>query len=183
MQHLRPEDLIDLADGTRADSDVPHLASCDVCRRRARGTARHDRDGRGCRCRRPRRFSGTTSRRVSQAVEVERAAAAGNAWRRVWSWPRADSWIGRGRLRGHPALMMNAPARLPRFPRRPKRCGRRSRRCRPRSGSICLATRSTIRTMPHHAGCGSHGRSRVDAAADAGLTAPGSGARSHSEHG
>jgi hypothetical protein len=32
MQHLRPEDLIDLAEGTRAERDVPHLASCEVCR-------------------------------------------------------------------------------------------------------------------------------------------------------
>ncbi len=31
--HLSPEELIDFAEGTRADSAVPHLASCEPCRR------------------------------------------------------------------------------------------------------------------------------------------------------
>ena len=30
--HLTPEELIDLAEGTRAESAAPHLASCEVCR-------------------------------------------------------------------------------------------------------------------------------------------------------
>jgi hypothetical protein len=30
--HLTPEELIDLAEGTRGDAAVPHLQSCEVCR-------------------------------------------------------------------------------------------------------------------------------------------------------
>jgi len=30
--HLRPDELIDLAEGTRAESTAPHLAECAVCR-------------------------------------------------------------------------------------------------------------------------------------------------------
>ena len=30
--HLTPEELIDLADGTRAEAAVPHLRACEVCR-------------------------------------------------------------------------------------------------------------------------------------------------------
>ena len=89
MQHLRPEDLIDLADGTRADSDVPHLASCDVCRAeladlRATIAMAADVDVPAP----SPLFWDHFSARVSQAVEVERATAAGNAWWRVWSSPR-----------------------------------------------------------------------------------------------
>ena len=32
MQHLKKEELIDLAEGTRPESAVPHLASCEFCR-------------------------------------------------------------------------------------------------------------------------------------------------------
>src|SRR5262245_48037892 len=31
--HLRAEELVDLAEGTRAEASAPHLASCDRCRR------------------------------------------------------------------------------------------------------------------------------------------------------
>jgi hypothetical protein len=31
--HLTPDELIDLAEGTRAESAAPHLRTCDVCRR------------------------------------------------------------------------------------------------------------------------------------------------------
>src|SRR5438132_12929430 len=30
--HLTPDDLVDLADGTRPESSAPHLASCATCR-------------------------------------------------------------------------------------------------------------------------------------------------------
>ena len=30
--HLRPDELVDLAEGTRAESAAPHLAECAVCR-------------------------------------------------------------------------------------------------------------------------------------------------------
>jgi hypothetical protein len=30
--HLRPDELVDLAEGTRTESSAPHLAACEVCR-------------------------------------------------------------------------------------------------------------------------------------------------------
>ena len=30
--HLQPDELVDVAEGTRPESSVPHLASCEVCR-------------------------------------------------------------------------------------------------------------------------------------------------------
>src|ERR1043166_5207100 len=31
--HLTPDELVDLADGTRRPASVPHLSKCDMCRR------------------------------------------------------------------------------------------------------------------------------------------------------
>src|SRR5579872_5303464 len=33
MRHLTSVELVDLAEGTRAESSAPHLAACEVCRR------------------------------------------------------------------------------------------------------------------------------------------------------
>ena len=33
MTHLRPEQLLDVADGTRPGEEVPHLQSCAICAR------------------------------------------------------------------------------------------------------------------------------------------------------
>jgi hypothetical protein len=33
MRHLTPDELIDVAEGTRPDSSVPHIVACDRCRR------------------------------------------------------------------------------------------------------------------------------------------------------
>jgi hypothetical protein len=33
MRHLKADDLLDLAEGTRPESSAPHLASCESCRR------------------------------------------------------------------------------------------------------------------------------------------------------
>jgi hypothetical protein len=32
MRHLKPAELLDLADGTRGDASAPHLETCDACR-------------------------------------------------------------------------------------------------------------------------------------------------------
>lgn len=118
MQHLRPEDLIDLADGTRADADVPHLASCEVCRAelaelRATIAMAADVDVPAP----SPLFWDHFSARVGQAVEAERGAAAGNAWRRMWSWPRVlipGSAVAV--LAVILALMTNAPVPAPEAP-------------------------------------------------------------------
>src|SRR5262245_56555941 len=36
MRHLNEEELIDLAEGTRAEASAPHLQSCESCRRQLR---------------------------------------------------------------------------------------------------------------------------------------------------
>ena len=33
MRHLRAEEFVDIAEGTRAESSAPHLGACEVCRR------------------------------------------------------------------------------------------------------------------------------------------------------
>jgi hypothetical protein len=89
MQHLRPEDLIDLADGTRADRDVPHLATCDVCRAelaelRATIALAADADVPAP----SPLFWDHFSARVSEAVARESAAGGIRSGWRSWSWPR-----------------------------------------------------------------------------------------------
>ena len=37
MSHLTPEQFVDLAEGVAAETSLPHLASCDVCRRQLAG--------------------------------------------------------------------------------------------------------------------------------------------------
>jgi hypothetical protein len=85
MQHLRPEDLVDLADGTRADSDVPHLASCDICRAELADLRASIALAADVEVPAPSPlFWDHFSARVSEAVKQERAAAGAG----VWSWPR-----------------------------------------------------------------------------------------------
>jgi hypothetical protein len=82
--HLSPEDLIDIAEGTRRESSAPHLAACDACRRqlselRAMMTAVADVDV-------PEpspRFWEHFSSRVRDAVAAERPRADWNWWVRV----------------------------------------------------------------------------------------------------
>ena len=37
MSHLTPEQFVDVAEGTRPETSLPHLASCDTCRRQLAG--------------------------------------------------------------------------------------------------------------------------------------------------
>lgn len=82
--HLQPDELVDLAEGTRAESSVPHLAGCEVCRHQL----------------------GELKAMMSAAAEVsvpepsplfwdhfsarvrEAVAAEGAPRRSFWSWPR-----------------------------------------------------------------------------------------------
>ncbi len=82
--HLRPDELVDLAEGTRTDTSVPHLAACEVCRHqlaelRAVMSAAADVEV-------PEPsplFWDHFSARVREAV-----AAEGAPRRSFWSWPR-----------------------------------------------------------------------------------------------
>jgi hypothetical protein len=84
--HLKPEELVDVAEGSRAGSSVPHLAACDECRRqlaelRAMMSAARDVDVPEP----PPVFWNQFSIRVREAI------AAGGAprpfWRDLVSWP------------------------------------------------------------------------------------------------
>jgi hypothetical protein len=82
--HLRPDELIDVAEGTRAESSAPHLAECAVCRLqveelKAMMSAAADVDV-------PEPsplFWDHFSARVRQAVDAEGAPR-----RSFWTWPR-----------------------------------------------------------------------------------------------
>jgi hypothetical protein len=82
--HLQPDELVDLAEGTRAESSAPHLAECAVCRLqlaelRAMMSAAADVDV-------PEPsplFWDHLSARVREAVDAEGAPR-----RSFWTWPR-----------------------------------------------------------------------------------------------
>jgi hypothetical protein len=88
--HLKTEDLVDLAEGTRPESSAPHLAGCASCQRqlsdlRAIVSAVADSGGRDV----PEPsalFWDHLSARVQDAVATE--GAPRSAWRLMWSWPR-----------------------------------------------------------------------------------------------
>jgi len=88
--HLKTEDLVDLAEGTRPESSAPHLAGCASCRRqlsdlRAILSVVADSGGRDVPEPSPLLWD-HLSARVQDAVATE--GAPRSAWRLMWSWPR-----------------------------------------------------------------------------------------------
>ncbi|MGE5245462.1 MAG: hypothetical protein ACM3SQ_14655 [Betaproteobacteria bacterium] len=82
MAHLTPADLVDLAEGVRADSSVPHLVECETCRRQL--SALRAALGAAAEADVPEPsplFWDQLSARVREAVEAE--LPAGRAWRDV----------------------------------------------------------------------------------------------------
>jgi hypothetical protein len=82
--HLTPEELIDLAEGTRT-AEVPHLATCDACRRelanlRAMLSVAADVSVPEP----PASFWNSLSQRVREATAAE---SAGHVWWRMWLRP------------------------------------------------------------------------------------------------
>jgi hypothetical protein len=137
MRHLTAEQLVDLAEGVRTDTSMPHLQSCDSCRAQLaelRGTlsAAGDVDV-------PEPsplFWDHFSARVHDAVEAERSNGPSAAWRwlswRAGSWRIVPVWVGslavvvlavgmmtRGRVsdapavRGSIAVVADSPAEVP----------------------------------------------------------------------
>src|SRR5215472_16218404 len=80
--HLTPDELIDVADGTRRESSLPHLAACDICRRQvadlravmSRVAAIEVPDPSPL-------FWQHFSMRLRDAIAAE---PAGSGWRRIW---------------------------------------------------------------------------------------------------
>src|SRR5258706_13788606 len=87
MDHLKPEEIVDIAEGLRAESSSPHLSTCDICRAQVREmramlTAVADADV-------PEPsplFWDHLSTRVRDAVAAEPPR---RAWADLWTWPRA----------------------------------------------------------------------------------------------
>jgi len=90
MSHLSPDTFVDLLDGTTREDAVPHLATCDVCRReleslRATWHAAADADV-------PEPsplFWDHLSARVASAVAAEGTSKPAPWWRLGWSWNMA----------------------------------------------------------------------------------------------
>jgi hypothetical protein len=82
--HLQPDELVDLAEGTRAESSAPHLAACEVCRRHLADLRTMMSTAADVDVPEPSPlFWDHLSARVRDAV-----AAAGTPRRPFWTWPR-----------------------------------------------------------------------------------------------
>lgn len=82
--HLQPDELIDLAEGTRPESSVPHLAECAVCRRQLAELTAMMSAAADVKVPEPSPlFWDHFSARVRDAV-----AAEGAPRRSFWTWPR-----------------------------------------------------------------------------------------------
>ena len=114
MRHLHPDELIDLAEGTRPESSAPHLRSCEACRRQladARAT-----------------IAAASDVEVPEpsplfwdhfSVRVREAIAAGAGRRRFvplggwqWSWRRLATPLAAGSTAGDPAAVAIAEGDL-----------------------------------------------------------------------
>lgn len=87
MDHLKPEEVVDVAEGTRAESSAPHLSTCELCRTQVREmramlSAVADVDV-------PEPsplFWDRLSTRVRDAVAAQTPR---RPWADLWTWPRA----------------------------------------------------------------------------------------------
>jgi hypothetical protein len=89
--HLRPEELLDLAEGARAESAVPHLLACSVCRQRLAdlrvAIAVVEVDAVSRVPEPPPVFWDLFQQRVSEAVVAERRRRSAALWRLI-DWVR-----------------------------------------------------------------------------------------------
>ena len=87
MSHLSPEQFVDLAEGVTAEASLPHLASCDTCRRQLAGMRAMMFDVASVDAAEPSPlFWDHLSARVSEAVADERARP--RSWRDYLLRPR-----------------------------------------------------------------------------------------------
>lgn len=87
MSHLTPEQFVDLAEGTTAETTLPHLASCDACRRELAGVRAMMSDVASVDAAEPSPlFWDHLSARVSEAVADERSRP--RSWRDYLLRPR-----------------------------------------------------------------------------------------------
>lgn len=90
MSHLSPEQLVDVADGTCAESSVPHLAACVVCRRQIDELRATISAARAADVPEPSPlFWEHFSARVRGAIDADRARPRRASWRRIALVPAA----------------------------------------------------------------------------------------------
>jgi hypothetical protein len=89
MGHLRSDEFVDLADGTRDEASVPHLGTCSACRRRLQDLRAMLSAASELDVPEPSPlFWDHLSARVHDAVAAEAPDGKIAARWRVWSWPR-----------------------------------------------------------------------------------------------
>lgn len=93
MAHLTPDQLLDVADGTRTDSDFAHLRSCTVCARQLAGLRDAIQQAKDVKVPEPSPlFWDHLSARVRRAVaEDDRSAVRPGYW---WRWAAAVAALG-----------------------------------------------------------------------------------------
>ena len=93
MAHLTPDHLLDVADGTRTDSEFAHLQSCAVCARQLAGLRDVIRDAKDVTVPEPSPlFWDHLSARVRRAVaEDDRSTVLPGYW---WRWAAAAAAVG-----------------------------------------------------------------------------------------
>jgi len=93
MAHLTPDQLLDVADGTRTDSEFAHLQSCAVCARQLAGLRDVIRDAKDVTVPEPSPlFWDHLSARVRRAVaEDDRSTVRPGYW---WRWAAAAAAVG-----------------------------------------------------------------------------------------
>jgi len=87
-RHLRPDELVDVAEGTLSESSAPHLESCEACRRQLADMRAMMSAAAAVDVPEPSPlFWDHCSERVRQAIALEDAPRRTSWWER-WSWPR-----------------------------------------------------------------------------------------------
>ncbi|MBZ5560421.1 MAG: hypothetical protein LAO77_24460 [Acidobacteriia bacterium] len=87
MNHLKPEEIVDIAEGTRGEASAPHLSTCDICRAQLREMRAMLSTVSNVDVPEPSPlFWGQLSTRVHGAVAAERPR---RSWADLWTWPRA----------------------------------------------------------------------------------------------
>src|SRR5436190_21719819 len=117
MAHLNPDQLLDVADGTRTAGEFAHLQSCAACARQIAGLREAIRDAKNVTVPEPSPlFWDHLSARVRQAVaEDDRNAARRPQWivKGWWGWAAAVAALGALVLVVRPAAPLLLPTGAP----------------------------------------------------------------------
>src|SRR5471032_1248770 len=92
MSHLSPDQFVDLAEGTKPEASLPHLASCEPCRRQLADMRAMMSEAAAADPLEPSPlFWDHLSARVREAVDEERARP--QSWRGSWRESLLRPWV------------------------------------------------------------------------------------------